>query len=669
MNTTMTKAASASNFIEKNPPWSLERTPLDRSATQLTADSDEHLRRARALRETIVNAPAPRTIDNTLAPYNHMIMHLDAAAAEANLFARVHPDAAVRDAAEQSEQTIAQYLTELSLDRELFDAFRAFEGVELPPDTRWFVEKRLRDFRRGGVDKPEPVRDRIRALSDELVRIGQDFSRNTRDDERELAVDSIADLDGLPQDWIDKHRPAADGKTRVSTRTPDYAPIMTYAKSPNLRRTLYQLHKDRAHPKNLEVLGQLLGKRHELAQLLGYATWADYVTEDKMVQTASSAAAFIDRVAAIGEKPSRREYDILLARKREDTPAADRVEDWERGYLEQLVRTEQYAFDAQAARPFFNFTDVQRGILDLTGRLFGLTYRRVDGLKLWHKDVTAWDILDGGEPLGRFYLDLFPRENKYGHAAQFDYRTGLLGERLPQAVLVCNFPNPNDAPDGLALMEHNDVVTFFHEFGHLLHHLLAGRQRWIGNSGISTEWDFVEVPSQLLEEWCFDLESLRVFAKHHRTGEPIPAQLVANLCRSREFGKGLQVRHQMFYAAVALNYYNRDPAGLDTTTMLKDMQRRYSAFDYVEGTHFQCSFGHLDGYSAIYYTYMWSLVIVRDVLGEFQRQGMLDPTTARRFRETILEPGGSRKASELIESFLGRPYRFEALETWLNRAL
>lgn len=667
MNTTTVVSADPRTKISTDSSWELNATPLDRTPGQFSADADEHLAHAQAYREKIVSAGSNRSIDDTLVPYNRMVMHLDAAAAEANLFSRVHPDAAMRDAAEQAEQKIASYVTALNLDRDLFRAFSDLDVTTAKPDTQWVVEKRIRDFRRSGVDKPDDVRAQITALNDELVRIGQDFSRNIREDEREIAVDSATELEGLPADWIAKHPPGTDGKIRVTTRTPDYAPIVTYAKSADLRKRLYIAHKDRGFPKNLEVLDLLLSKRHQLARLLGYSTWADYATEDKMIAAAGNAAAFIDRVAEISKAPARREVETLLARKRKDQPGAEKVHDWERAYYEQIVRAEQFAFDAQAARPYFNFPDVLKGLLGLTSRLFGVSYRPVQGLKVWHSDVTAFDIYDGTEVIGRFYLDLFPRENKYGHAAQFDYRTGVTPHRLPQACLVCNFPNPKDSPDGLALMEHNDVVTFFHEFGHLLHHLFAGRQRWIGNSGISTEWDFVEVPSQLLEEWCFDLDSLRGFARHHRTSEPIPAQLVANLRRSREFGKGMQARHQMFYAAVALNYYNRDPKGFDTTRMLIELQRRYSPFDYVEGTHFQCSFGHLDGYSAIYYTYMWSLVIVHDFLAEFRRQGMNDSATARRYRRSILEPGGSRKAIELIQEFLGRPYSFDAFEAWLNR--
>jgi len=650
--------------------WSLETTPLDRSSAELSNSTTEHLAWAKAYRQRIGEVTDPRTIENTLDPYNEMMMHLDAAASECHLFQRVHPDATVRDVARQGEQQVAAYVTELNLDRELYEAVKVVDVSTADAGTKFFVEKRLRDFRRAGVDKSDDVRKRIAALNDEIVKIGQEFAKTIVDDEskREIVLLSPADLEGMPQDWIDKHKPGVDGKIHVSMHTPDYVPFMTYAQNADARHRLYREFKNRGYPQNLETLNRLLAKRYELAQLLGYPTWADYITEDKMIGTSANAAAFIDRISQVAAPAAQRDYDVLLERKKKDAPAAVKVEDWEKSFYDQLIKSEQYAFDSQAVRPYFNFPDVQRGLFELTQKMFGVTYRKVEGLDLWHMSVSAWDVYDGNKHIGRFYLDLHPRENKYGHAAQFDYRTGIGGKRIPQAVLVCNFPDPKDSPDGLALMEHDEVVTFFHEFGHLLHAIFAGRQKWIGNAGISTEWDFVEAPSQILEEWCFNPESLRLFAHHHETGEPIPTDLVQKLRRAADFGKGLNTAHQMFYASVSLNYYNRDPKGLDTTRTMMELQEKYSPFDYEPDTHFQSSFGHLDGYSAIYYTYMWSKVISKDLFSKFEHDGVLNARTARRYRETILDPGGSKKAAVLVSDFLGRPYSFDAFQAWLNRS-
>jgi thimet oligopeptidase len=265
------------------------------------------------------------------------------------------------------------------------------------------------------------------------------------------------------------------------------------------------------------------------------------------------------------------------------------------------------------------------------------------------------------------HLDLHPREGKYKHAAQFTIANGVEGVQLPEAALVGNLPDPRTSA-GPALLEHDHVVTLFHEFGHLLHHVIGGRQRWAAFSGVATEWDFVETPSQMLEEWAWDPATLRSFAFHHETGEPIPEDLVERMRASKEFGKGAQTRHQTFLASVSLRLHAAvDPARLDFDASVRDLQAAFSVYRWVPGTHLYASFGHLNGYSAMYYSYLWSLVIAKDVFAEFRRRGMFDPETARRFRDLVLAPGGSKDAAELVQDFLGRPYGFDAFREWLER--
>jgi thimet oligopeptidase len=245
----------------------------------------------------------------------------------------------------------------------------------------------------------------------------------------------------------------------------------------------------------------------------------------------------------------------------------------------------------------------------------------------------------------------------------FAMTTGKTGRRVPECALVCNLPRPGDDP---ALLQHSDVETFFHEFGHLIHHIFAGNSRWSGISGIATEWDFVEAPSQLLEEWVRDAPTLATFAVHHETGEPLPADMVARLRAADEFGKGLFVRQQMFYASLSLELYRRDPSTLDMVAVEKEAQERFTPYRHVDNTYMHLGFGHLDGYSAIYATYMWSLVIAKDLFTVFAREGLLSTETAARYRAAVLAPGGSAPAAELVANFLGRPYDFTAYQTWLD---
>jgi len=255
--------------------------------------------------------------------------------------------------------------------------------------------------------------------------------------------------------------------------------------------------------------------------------------------------------------------------------------------------------------------------------------------------------LEGGNVVGRFYLDMHPREGKYNHAAEFSTRTGIAGQQIPEASLVCNFPGGDPKDPGL--MEHGDVQTFFHEFGHLIHELFAGRHKWVGVGGTRTEQDFVEAPSQMLEEWTWDPATLRLFAKHYQTNEPIPVELVKQMRRASEFGKGLFVRTQMVYAKLSLSIYDRPPADVNTDMLVKTLMEEYRPFPFVEGTHFQTAFGHLDGYSAVYYTYMWSLVIAKDMFSQFDKSNLESPVVARRYRDKVLAPGGSQPANKLVE--------------------
>ena len=296
---------------------------------------------------------------------------------------------------------------------------------------------------------------------------------------------------------------------------------------------------------------------------------------------------------------------------------------------------------------------------------------------MWHEDVAAYDVfrVSTGSTteeasIGRIYLDLHPREGKYKHAAQFTLTDGVAGEQLPEGVLVCNFSS--------GLMEHDHVVTLFHEFGHLLHHVLGGHGEWHRFAGVATEWDFVEAPSQMLEEWAWDPAVLRSFATDD-AGDPIPAELVAAMRRSDDYGKGFYARTQMFYAAMAYWFHAdqaRRAAGetiASLTDRMIELQRQYDAHPYLENTHLFASFGHLGGYSSAYYTYMWSLVIAKDMFSAFDGDGTGDLfsderlAVATRYRDRVLAPGGTKDAADLVADFLGRPYSFDSYAAWLAR--
>lgn len=647
-----------------------QATPLTRPRYLFPANADTlgHEVRAglegcRDRLEHLLTIVGPRTVDDLLVPYDGLLLELSDLLGQTKFLFDVHPDAQVRTTADKWYQEAERFATDLALNRPLYDAFVALDVSNEDPETKYAVHKILRDFRLAGVDRDEATRTRIKALRDEIIAIGQEFDRTIREDVRSVSFDT-KDLAGLPQDYVEAHPPGPDGTVAITTQYPDALPVFRYAKDPEVRRRLQWEYLNRGHPANEGTLTRLIAARDALARLLGYASFADYIVQDKMVGSARSVEDFLKKVRAASEERAKEDADRLLERKRRDVPGAKALEAWDTNYYSEVVRAEDFAFDSKLLRPYFPFAKVRDGLFALTRELFGVRYERVTGVPVWHESVEVHDVFDGSRRLGRFYLDLHPRKDKYTHAAASILIRGIRGASLPQAALMCNFPDPREGP---ALMEYLEVETFFHEFGHLLHAIFAGHGRWVKNTDDGIEWDFIEAPSQMLEEWVRDPDVLRRFAHHHETGEPVPAEFVAKLKRAEGVSRGLDTQRQLVLATLSLGYYNRHPTGLDPTAFLEDTFHQFPLVPLHRGTHFECNFGHLNGYSAIYYTYMWSLVIAKDLFSKFQEgKGIVDPAVARRYRETILAPGSAKPAAKLIEDFLGRPFAFDAFERWLT---
>ena len=600
-----------------------------------------------------------------LGAYDAAQKALGAAGSVGYLAKEVHPDKAMREAGETCVQEVSAVSTEFSLDRGTYDVLSKIDASGLDGPSRYYLERTLLRFRLAGVDRDAATRAKVTQLNSELVKLSQEFNRHIRDSVLTLEVDP-ADLEGLPADFVRAHPPGPNGKVRLTTDSPDFGPFMTYSRSTQAREAFWKLYRLRAHPMNLSTLDRMLATRHELATLLRFANWADYVTADKMIVNSRNAGEFIDRIAAAAAKRADRDYAELLARKRKDQPSAAEVLPWESAFLGDRIKAEQYGVESQQVRPYFQYENVKKAVLDISGRLFGVRYERIADAKVWHPDVETYDVYEGSKRLGRIYLDMHPRANKYKHFAHFSLARGKQGVSLPESVLVCNFRQPTANDPGL--LEYGSVRTFFHEFGHLIHAVVGGHTRWAGISGVATERDFVEAPSQMLEEWMRDAKTLQSFAIHYQTKQPIPMELVEKLRKADELGRGMLVRGQMSLAAISLGLHNRDPKGLDTTAFVAQMQEKYTPFKHVPGTYFHTAFGHLDGYSAIYYTYMWSLVIAKDMYSMFSAQGdIINPSLAMKYRRAVLDPGGSKPAAELVRDFLGRPYSFAAYEKWLNQ--
>ncbi len=606
------------------------------------------LTQAKAQFAAIESDTGPATLESVYGPYDDMGRTLQTIQHVWHMKS-VHPEADVRDAATQCAEDYSDFASGIGLSRDFYNRVAAIDTDGLSSAEQLMVANQIRDFRQAGVDKDQATRDAVRALRKEITEIGNRFDQTIREDTRyvEARLDQLA---GLPQDYIDARPPNAEGMIRISTDYPDYFPVMRYGHDDALRQALSVARLSIGTPDNSQTLQELIEKRHELAQLLGYESYAAYAMDGLMIETPERARSFLDEVGVALKQAAEKDLGILLTRLRQIDPTAEQIQVWQGSYLSNLVREEEYSLDSKEVRQYFHFDKVQQGIFDLTETLFGVQIVPWQ-TGVWHPDVTAWEVRENGEAIGRFYLDMHPRENKYKHAAHWTLRSGLADEQIPLSGLATNFPK--------GLMEHNQVETYLHEFGHLLHNMFSGTQTWFDITGMSMERDFVEAPSQMLEEWIWDLDTLQSFATNE-AGEPIPAALVEKMNRARYFTTAMNTAQQIFYANISLAFYSTDPAELDLLESLQSLQAKYSPYPYADGTYFYNNFGHLNGYSSNYYIYQWSLAIATDLFSRFEAEGMTNTQVAKQYRDKILGAAGSRPAAEFVEDFLGRPFSTQA---------
>jgi thimet oligopeptidase len=467
-------------------------------------------------------------------------------------------------------------------------------------------------------------------------------------------------LGGLPADWVGAFAsgaPGEDGLVTVAITAANFYPVVAFAESAGLRERAARAFFSQGHPQNRPLLDSLRVLRHEIAGLLGFDSWAHYSLASKMAGSPERVRAFLDEVDEASGAAAEREVAALLAARQRVEPGATSVPYDQTLHWSNEVRQREYGFDEQAMRAYFPYTAVRDGILEAYEEVFGLEFRPAPDAPAWSPEARGYEVFEGGALVGRFVLDMHPREGKFGHFAAMPLRLG--GGRLPEAALLCNFPGGTGGDPGL--LTPGLVRTFFHEFGHLIHFLSAGQQPVVG----AFESDFVEAPSQLLEEWAMDDAVLRRFARHHETGEPIPADLVASYRRADGFGRALRARENLWLSDLALHLHLAPPEA-EPTGAVERRAGRFLVTPVPDYLHIGSRLPHLHPYSSNYYTYAWSEVIARDLLTGFDRTDLLSPEAGRRYRGLVLGPTGTAPSAVLVERFLGRPFNAEAWRLWLH---
>jgi thimet oligopeptidase len=638
--------------------WALGNDPA-----QLEAWVNKHLKAAQSDIDTITRVKGEHTVTNTLRPYDDAYNELTLAGNEAYALYAVGNNAALRDKAQALNEKISSATTVLSLNHIVYAALSSVSAGRANAATQHYLARILLEYRLAGVDKDAATRTRIKGLQDKITSLSLKFGRNVQDDVRKFTVHK-ADLDGLPEDYIARHKPDAEGNYTLTTDQPDMAPVMSFAASQDVRRRMFLAYNQRAYPTNKDVLRNLLRARQELATLLGYATYADFATADQMIGSASKVKTLLDDVDAASRAAGKREFDQLLAFAKAKQPGLTSISQADQRYWMEQYRRANYHFDAQSVRPYFPYDEVQAGILKTASRLFKVEFKAVADTKVWDPSVTIFDVFDSGKRVGRVYLDMHPRKGKDKWFSSAPLTPGIRGRQMPEGMLICNFSGGVKGDPGL--MEYSEVVTFFHEFGHLMHHILGSQNEWAGQGGFNVEGDFIEAPSQMLEEFFNDPAILASFAKRVDSGAPIPPELVARMNAASAFGRGVWVQSQLFYSTYSLQLHDRDPKKIDFDALLKTDAERFLPADFVDGNRLYASFTHLTGYASNYYTYVLDKVIAIDFFAQFNRSNLIDGPTAMRYRRTVLERGATMPATELVKNFLGRPQDIGPLRNWIN---
>jgi len=642
------------------------------SAEALAAWVSARLAAHEAALAALLAVEGQRTPENSLLLYDQAIEQLNLAGAQAGVLNSVAADSAVRDQAQQEAQRVSMAGSALSLNRAVYEALAAIDLAGASPATHHFVERTLLGYRLAGVDKDQATRDHIQSLHEKATRLSLEFSRNIQEGAKTIEA-TVAELDGLPADYLARHQPNDEGVVTLSTDQPDMQPVMTFASNDALRKRMFLAYHTRAYPANQQILLDLLVTRQQIATILGFRSWADLATADQMMGSAANVRTFLTKLELASRDGAIREHELILEFARKHQPGLTSIDIGSRAYWYEQFRRSAFDFDSQSVRPYFPYAQVEAGVLETAARLFKIEFRRCDA-PAWHPAVSVFEVFDGGQPVGRFYLDMHPREGKDKWFSAAPIVTGSRGRALPEAALICNFPggeqesstNESNQHNDPGLLQYNDVVTYFHEFGHLMHAILGGQTEWAGLSGFATEGDFVEVPSQMLEEFFRDETLLQAFAKHYETGETLPLELIQNMKRAGSFGRADWVRSQLYYTTLSLDLHDQDPTGLDLDFTTKRLYESLQPWTWLEGNRMFASFGHLTGYSSNYYTYAFDKVIALDFFAQFDPEDLLGCDAGARYRTAVLEQGGSKPGRQMVRDFLGRDEEFSAFSDWLN---
>jgi len=599
-----------------------------------------------------------RTFENTIMGYQRAFDKYSDALGMSGFLSYVSTDKNFRDTAKNLQMQISQYMVDVATRRDVYQAIRQYTDTnpQLDPVQAKLVKEMLIGFKNSGMELNDKDLETFKELNKKEAEDVINFDKNIQEYKDPLIV-TKEQLQGLGEDYISKLEKTKDGKYVVTLDYPDYVPFMLNADDENARRELEYKYGRRGGQENVALLEDALTLRRQVAHLLGYPTHAHLKLKNRMAKDPKNVTVFLKDLEKKLQPLAKKEDKELLSYKNQKTGKKSRtIYPWESGYWSNKYRKEFLDLDSEKIKEYFPSQVVIDGMLSLFGNLFGIVFEPVN-IPTWHPDVKAFQIKNkqDGKLVAYFYMDLYPREGKYKHAACFDLVNGEEKQdgtyQTPFVAIVANMNKPSEKTP--SLLKHSEVETLFHEFGHVLHNALT-KSKYSAFAGANTSWDFVEAPSQLLERWVWNPTVLKQISKHYKTGEPLPDDLIERMIKAKNFGAGGAYLRQNFFAQydMTLHTANKTP---DTTKVYFDLTKKIRHLPLTKNTIPQAAFGHImGGYDAGYYGYLWSEVIAEDFFSEFEKQGLFNPEIGLKYRREILEKGGTLEEEKMVENFLGR---------------
>jgi peptidyl-dipeptidase Dcp len=638
----------------------------------------EGIEKAKKEIDDIVNNPEEPTFENTIAAMSYSGEMLERVS---SIFFNLH-SAETNDEIQKIAQEVSPMLSEFGndvrLNKDLFERVKAVynkrDSLELTTEQKTLLKKKYKGFSRNGANLPEDKKNRLREIDKELSKLSLQFGENILAETHafQLHITEEKDLSGLPEGTVEAARELAMSLEKegwiFTLDFPSYMPFVTYADNRELRKEMAIAFGAKGFKRNefdnQEIVLQIVKLRHERANLLGYKSHADFVLEERMAESPQKVKEFLNDLLLKAKPAAQKEFSELTAFAKE-TGGPEKLEKWDGAYYSEKLKQKLFNLDDEKLKPYFKLDNVLNGAFTIAGKLYGLQFNEVEDIDKYHKDVTTYEVTDeNGKFVAVFYADFFPRKGKRNGAWMTSYKPQYIKNGInerPHVSIVCNFTKPTETKP--SLLTFNEVTTLFHEFGHALHGMLANTT-YPSLSGTSVYWDFVELPSQVMENWCYEPEALALFARHYKTGEIIPMEYIEKIRESASFMEGMATLRQLSFGLLDMGWHSENPQHInDVKTFEMEQFAPTQLYPDVSENAMSTAFSHIfqGGYSSGYYSYKWAEVLDADAFEYFKEKGIFNKEVATKFRDNILSKGGTEHPMILYKRFRGQEPKPDAL--------